>query len=131
MLTASEFTITLPTAQEALTWLSVIATAAAAGLAARLRVSKVETAVIKQKAEGDLYEQLTNERDKALEDAREAWSTRTADAQAIARMTEREIALREEIARLRDDFERFTRLMVRHFPGAADFLPSRPADLPR
>lgn len=121
--------MSIPTNTEVTTWLGVIGTAVVAALAMWVRASKANATVKKQNVEGDLYERLVKERDDAMRDAREAWATRTHDAEQIARLIAREEALRNDMVRLRDEFSAWKRMILRRFPEAADFMPSNTGTL--
>ena len=71
----------------------------------RRRVSRDNTEVAKDKGEKQLVERLITERDLAAADAREAWKQRNADAQSIARLEARLLAMEEKIQDLNRDLK--------------------------
>lgn len=114
---------------EVSTWFAGLLTAAGVALGMFVKASKAMLDAKKHGAEGDFIERLQKRAEQAEADAREAWATRLADTQALARSLEREIALRADITRLQQELVDVRRLIVRHFPDAADFFPSGPGRL--
>lgn len=96
-----------------------------AALVLRRRVSKSNLDVGKDKAELSIIEKALVERDRAMEEARQAWDVRTADAAKIAAfevtvrmVTEENRQLREEMKKLREEVQRMrdelTRAQKKH-----------------
>ncbi len=113
-----------PTTGEVSAWGAMGAAALTFALGLFVRTTKARLEAQRSAAEGELIQRLLKERDDALVDSREAWKTRTADAQAIARAAEREIAMRDKFDHLQAEFDAFKRLIVRRYPEMADFFPS-------
>lgn len=120
----------LPTSGEVSAWVAMLAGIGGIALGLFVKTAKAQLEAKKAEAEGGLIERLLKERDEALTDAREAWKTRLADAQAISRAIEREIAMRDKFDHLQGEFDAFKRLIVRRYPEMADFFPSGHGSLP-
>lgn len=88
-------------------WLVSVALVLAGGFMwLRRRVSRDNTEIVKDRAEGTMLQIALHERDKAMADAREAWKQRTSDAQEIAGLRAKNNYLEEEVTRLRGDIQR-------------------------
>ena len=93
------------------------------------RGSRTATGASKDKAERDIMATLIVERDKAMAQAADAWRHRTADAEAIARLTAENqslhrdiVRMAEEIAKLRrsvDTLRAMVQRVVPNMPGEA------------
>jgi hypothetical protein len=106
-----------------------ICSAAATFFFVRRKYSQDSTAIVQDKAQGNLITTLIAERDSAMRSAKEAWDQRTQDAKAIARFEalmeagERETKrLRDEIFALRLHTRKLTAIIVRLDPQAAHLL---------
>lgn len=111
------------------TALTGLGSAAATFFFVRRKYSQDTTAIVQDKAQGQLITTLIAERDAAMRSAKEAWDQRTADAKAIARFEalmeagERETKrLRDEIFALRLHTRKLTAIIVRLDPQAAQML---------
>jgi hypothetical protein len=112
--------------------LSVIIGICAWLLKARVRFSKGSLEIKRDDTEGNLLDTLMEqrqalieERDKALEDAREAWATRASDAARIGQLTSEVKYLREELARIQTEFTRLRRYLAAKGPdGIRDLFAS-------
>lgn len=109
--------------------LTGIGSAATTFFFVRRKYSQDTTAIVQDKAQGQLITTLIAERDAAMRSAKEAWDQRTADAKAIARFEalmeagERETKrLRDEIFALRLHTRKLTAIIVRLDPQAAQML---------
>jgi hypothetical protein len=97
----------------------------------RRKNSRDNAEMARDRSEENHLTALRLERDEAMRDAREAWTTRTADAQKIAHLTAENEALRRDIARMLIEFDRLERhlqklqrAVVRLVPDAAAVLGS-------
>lgn len=66
----------------------------------RRKASRVSTEINNDRAEVNIVGTLTKERDKAMADAREAWTRRTQDAEQIARLSSENEYLKRDVATL-------------------------------
>jgi hypothetical protein len=83
------------------TWLlGAVGSAIATLLWLRRKTSRDSTEIAKDRAEQNLVQTLTLERDKAMADAREAWARRTADAEQIAGLKSENEYLKRDVERL-------------------------------
>jgi hypothetical protein len=121
--------------QEVIAWTAAAtAVIGAAGGAAVLRrkLSRDRTEMTKDRVESQFVQLLLQERDEALESAREAWRVRQVDAESIARLTSQNLYQQQEIERLKAEFAGFKRLVARMYPATRQFLESdfsKPLDL--
>lgn len=112
-------------------WIAVMAGAGGVALGMFAKASKTMLDARKNIGEVDLIRRLEarlivseQERKSAIDDAREAWKTRTSDAQSIARLMERELALQAQVTRIQDEFDSFKRFIYKRYPEAQEFFPS-------
>lgn len=66
----------------------------------RRRMSRDTTEIVKDRAEANLVQTLREERDRAMNEARDAWARRTTDAQRIAGLEAENRYLKQDVDRL-------------------------------
>ena len=93
-------------------------------LSLRRRLSRDNVEVVKDRTESELITKLVQERDKYLENAREAWRTRAEDAKRIGELstqvqhlTEDNENLRRNVKQLRTEVTRLVALVQEHMPS--------------
>lgn len=69
----------------------------------RRRTSRDSTEMVKDRAESHILTVMQRERDQAVKDRDEAWSYRTSDAQAIARLQVEKQGLHDQLALAKDE----------------------------
>jgi molecular chaperone GrpE (heat shock protein) len=90
----------------------------------RRRLSRDETEMTKDRVESKFVAQLLEDRDDAVQRAREASQGRQADREEIARLGAQNAHQAAEIARLTQEFAAFKRMLVRLYPETRQFLTS-------
>ena len=112
-----------------------LAGAATTAMVLRRRYSRDETAMLADREAGGLLVTVRAERDAAVAGERiaaaaerQAYATRAVDMQAIARLEAMNAHQAHDIARLKEEFQAFRRLILRLYPDAEQFMASQVAD---
>lgn len=110
--------------QNVANWGGAIAAAGGAGLMLLRRASRARPELAKDAAERDFVQLLLKERDAALQAAEAARQALQTYAEALGVLKAENAALSRDVQRLREDFSKFQRKLLRVYPEVRGYLDS-------